>query len=327
MSAGEPSQGGRGALPGAGGTPPSGAALFAIPSLIWGSTWLAITGQLGTVEPEVSVVYRFAIASALLVAACLATRRPLRFGARDHAFLAALGLAMICVNYLFVYHAERYIASGLVAVAYSTVVFMTPVAMRIVHGAPLRPRLLAAATLGVAGVWLLFLPQVDATGDPRRTATGVALTLAAAAACAVGNVVAVRNQKAGIPTVSGTAWMLVYGTLFALVVVAAQGAPWRFDASPRYVLSLVYLAVFGSVVAFATYFALLERVGAGPSSYVAVVTPVIAMLLSTLFEGYRWNALAVAGGVLAVIGNRLVLAEASGAGAKAATPKRSSSRR
>ncbi len=296
-------------------------ALFLTPVLIWGSTWLAITWQLGTVAPEVSVTYRFAAASALLAAGCFATCRSLRFPLRDHAFLAGVGLLMICANYILIYRAERFIASGLVAVVYSTIVFMTPIGMRVAFGAPLRPRLFVAATLGVAGVALLFLPELDAARRGGSTAVGVALTLAAAAACAAGNLIAVRNHVAGIPTIAGTVWTMSYGTLFAALVAIASGSRWTFDARPAYVLSLAYLAVFGSVVAFATYFTLLKRVGAGPSSYTAVATPVIALLLSTLFEGYRWSWIAALGVVLAVLGNGLALRTVPGsAGPRASAP-------
>ena len=282
-------------------------ALFLVPALIWGSTWHAITWQLGTVAPEVSVVYRFAAASLLLALGCVATGRSLKFSLRDHAFLAGLGLLMICVNYNLIYWAERIVVSGLVAVVYSTIVFMTPVGMRIAFGVPIRPRLLVAAALGVSGVALLFLPELRAAGSGGSMAIGIALVLAAALSCALGNLIAVRNHDAGIPTIPGAAWMMVYGTLFAVAVAQVGGAPWTFDPSPAYVLSLVYLAVCGSVVAFVTYFALLKRVGAGPSSYVAIATPVIALVLSTLFEGYRWTPDAVAGVVLAVLGNGLAL--------------------
>ena len=139
-------------------------ALFLVPALIWGSTWHAITWQLGTVAEEVSVTYRFAAASLLLALGCVATRRSLRFPLRDHAFLAALGLLMICVNYNFIYWAERIVVSGLVAVVYSTIVFMTPIGMRIAFGVPLQPRIFVAATLGVAGVALCSCRSCERPG-------------------------------------------------------------------------------------------------------------------------------------------------------------------
>jgi drug/metabolite transporter (DMT)-like permease len=147
-------------------------------------------------------------------------------------------------------------------------------------------------------------------------APGIAIVLAAALACAAGNLIAVRNHDAGIPTIPGTAWMMIYGTLFAGVVALVRGVPWTFDARPAYMLSLAYLAVGGSVVAFVAYFALLKRVGAGPSSYISIAQPVIALGLSTLFEGYRWTPTAAAGLVLAVLGNGLALRSAAAAASR-----------
>ena len=212
----------------------SAAALFLVPVLIWGSTWYAITLQFGAVEPEVSVVYRFAAASALLALGCAMTGRSLRFSLRDHAFLAGIGLTMICLNYNLIYWAERIVVSGLVAVVYSTIVFMTPIGMRIAFGVPMQPRLLAAAALGVTGVALLFLPELREAGRGGNTAFGIALVLAAALACALGNLIAVRNHRAGIPTIPGTAWTMIYGTMFAVAVALASGAAWTFDARPAY---------------------------------------------------------------------------------------------
>jgi drug/metabolite transporter (DMT)-like permease len=193
---------------------------------------------------------------------------------------------------------------------------MTPIGMRIVFGAPLQPRIFVAATLGVTGVALLFLPELREAGQGGSVAFGIALVLAAVVACAAGNLIAVRNHNAGIPTIPGTAWAMAYGTAFAALVAIANGAPWTFDARPRYVLSLAYLAVFGSVVAFVTYFTLLKRVGAGPSSYIAVATPVIALMVSTLLEGYRWTPVAGIGVALAVLGNWLALRPVPGTAAR-----------
>lgn len=281
--------------------------LFLTPVAIWGSTWLAITWQLGTVAPEVSVTYRFALASLLLAAGCLATRKSLAFGMRDHVYLAAVGLLMISINYILIYRAEASVGSGQVAVVYSTMVFVTPIGMRIAFRTPLRPRIFVAATLGVAGVALLFLPEFDAVRRGGDVAWGIGCALVAVLVCSAGNLVAVRNNRAGIPTLQGTVWTLSYGTLFSALAAIGSGAPWTFDTRPAYVFSLLYLAVFGSVVAFLAYFALLKRVGAGPSSYITVTTPVLAMLMSTFFEGYRWTGVAVLGVALALSGNGLAM--------------------
>jgi drug/metabolite transporter (DMT)-like permease len=285
-------------------------ALFAIASLIWGSTWLAIKFQLGAVAPEVSVALRFALSALLLGAWCALTRRSLRFDRRTHAFLALQGLLLFGLNYIGVYWAEQYATSGLVAVLFSTIVFMNPIGARLVFGTPLTLRTLFAAALGVTGVGLLFLPEFSQARNGGTSALGILLGLGATAIAAAGNLTAERNQKARIPVLTGNAWAMAYGALTATLIAAVVGA--RFTVDPRlpYLASLVYLAVFGTIIAFAAYLTLLKDVGSGTASYVAVATPIVAMLLSTLFEGYRWTPIAAFGVVLAVAGNWLALAPA-----------------
>ena len=282
--------------------------LFVMATLIWGSTWLAIKYQLGVVAPEVSVVYRFGLAAMLLGAWCVAIGRSLRFSARNHAYLALLGVTLFGLNYIGVYWAESYVASGLVAVLFSTIVFMNPVGMRLVFGTPLAARTFVAAALGVAGVALLFLPELTQASYGGSAGYGVAFGIGSTVIATGGNLVAMHNHKAGIPTFAGTAWGMAYGALTAAIVTLVRGVPWTFDARPAYLLSLAYLAVFGSIVAFGAYLTLLKRVGAGPSAFVAVSTPVIALALSTLFEGYRWTWVGALGVVLAIAGNWLALA-------------------
>lgn len=285
----------------------SPAALFALCTAIWGSTWLAITLQLGTVAPEVSVVYRFGLAAALLGAGCLATGRSLAFDARTHARLALWGAMYFGLNYVAVYYAERHVASGLVAVVFSAIVFTSAVGMRIFFDAPLTARMIAAATLGCVGIALLFLPEIASMRAEGTAMLGIAFAVVSLLLATGGNLVAVRNQREGLPLFPSTAWGMAWGACFAALVAVATGATWTFDARPAYVLSLAYLAVFGSIVAFSAYLTLLKQVGAGPASYVGVSTPIVAMLLSTLVEGYRWNGYAILGVVLAVAGNVLAL--------------------
>jgi drug/metabolite transporter (DMT)-like permease len=283
-------------------------ALFAACTLIWGSTWLAIKFQLGTVAPGVSVAYRFALAAALLAAWCIATGRSLAFPRRTHAWLAAQGLTMFGLNYVAVYEAERHVASGLVAVVFSTIVFMTPFGARLAFRMPVAARTLVGAVLGVTGVALLFLPQVDlARGDP-ALAIGVAWAFAATAIAAVGNLVSMRLQRDGMEVLPGAACGMAYGAFVAAAAAVLRGDAWAFDARLPYVASLAYLAVVGSVAAFAAYLTLLARVGPGPTSFIGIATPVLAMLLSTLFESYRWTWIAFAGIALAVAGNAIALA-------------------
>jgi drug/metabolite transporter (DMT)-like permease len=285
--------------------------LFAVVTLIWGSTWLAIKYQLGPVAPEVSVAYRFLLASILLAAWCAVQGKSLRFTARQHRLIALQGSLMFGLNYLGVYWAEQYATSGLVAVLFSTIVFMNAVGARIAFGTPLGIRTLFAAALGVTGVALLFLPEILAARAGGDAALGIAYGLGATALASAGNFAALRNQRASIALLPGIAWGMLYGSMVAAIAALARGAHWGFEASVPYVLSLLYLSVLGTIVAFGAYLTLLKRVGAGPAAYVNVATPVVALALSTLFEGYRWTWVSALGVALAVVANWIALRPAA----------------
>ena len=284
----------------------SPAPLFAVSTLIWGSTWLAIKYQLGRVAPEASVAYRFALAAVVLGAWCVARRLRLRYSARQHAFMAAQGALMFGLNYLCVYWAEQHATSGLVAVLFSTIVFMNPIGARLAFGNPLAARTLLAAALGVTGVALLFLPELMAAQAGGDVALGIAYGLGATVLACGGNLVAVRNQRS-IPVLPGTAWGTLYGAGVAALVGSLVGAQWTFDPHPAYVLSLLYLSVFGTVIAFGSYLTLLQLVGPARAAYTAVAIPVVALLLSTLFEAYRWTWVSALGVVLAIAANTIAL--------------------
>jgi drug/metabolite transporter (DMT)-like permease len=280
-------------------------ALFSIATLIWGSTWLAITFQLGVVSPEASVVYRFALSAILLGAWCAATGRSLRFPPAQHAWFAAQGTFLFGLNYLGVYWAERYVASGLVAVLFSLIVFLNLVGVRVFFATRINRRTLAGASLGVIGVILLFWRELSAgQGD---ATLGILFAVGGTVLASGGNLLAVRNQRRGVPLLPGVAWGMGYGALVIALVAELDGATWTFEATPGYVLSLIYLAVFGSVVAFGAYLTLLGRIGAARAGYVGVAVPVVALLLSTVFEHYEWTLPALIGAGLCIAGNVLVL--------------------
>ena len=285
----------------------SAGVLFLIATAIWGSTWLAIKFQLGVVAPEASVAYRFALAAVLLAAACAIRGRSLAFPARTHGWMAAQGATFFGLNYIGVYVAERHVASGLVAVVFTTIVFITPIGTRIAFGTPIAPRVIVGAALGVVGVAMLFLPELRGAGDDGQTLLGIGYAFGATVIAAIGNLITMRLQREKVPVFTGTAWGMAYGALTAAICATLAGISWTFDVRLAYVASLAYLVVLGSVVAFGAYFLLLRQVGASLASFVGVSTPVVAMLLSSLFEGYRWTATAVLGVVLAVIGNVLAL--------------------
>jgi drug/metabolite transporter (DMT)-like permease len=281
--------------------------LFFLPSLIWGTTWLAIKFQLGVVAPEVSVGWRFALASLLLLAWCAVRGVPLRFTLRDHGRLALLGLLLFGLNYVLVYRSEQHLTSGLVAVVFAFLVFWNLLGARVLFGTPAPREVVIGAALGVGGVALLFWPELASFRPGARQGLGIALAAVATVIASAGNLYSQRLFSTGVGVVPGTALSMGYAALAVLAYCVATGVPFAFDPRPGYVLSLAYLALFGSVIAFVSFLTLLRRIGAGRSGYTAAVIPAVAMLASTLFEGYRWSAAAVAGMALVLAGTVLVL--------------------
>src|SRR5262245_44750167 len=281
--------------------------LYVIATLIWGSTWLAITFQLGEVAPAVSVVWRFALSASMLFVFALWRGLPLRFSLRDHLWIALQGFFMFGLNYVCVYLAEQSLASGLVAVASSVIVFFNIIGMRVFFAAAINPLTVLAAVLGVAGVVLVFLPDIANVSTSGPAVGGLMLALIGAVAASLGSIVALRNQKHHMPVVPLIAWAMLDGTLFIAAYAALSGDAFSFDWSFRYVGSLLYLALFGSVLAFAAYLTLIKRIGADRAGYIGAAVPVIAVLLSTAFEGLRWEASMLAGVILCVAGNVLIL--------------------
>jgi drug/metabolite transporter (DMT)-like permease len=275
--------------------------------LIWGSTWIAITFQFGKVPPTVSVAYRFALASLLLFGWCLARRLRLRFSAMEQAAMALQGLLLFGFNYVCVYVAETQISSGLVAVVFSLIVFLNIVGARLFFGTPVRSAMLAGAVLGVGGVALIFLPEFRHGAGGGRMWTGLSLALVGTVSASLGNLLSARNQRRGLPVVQLNAYGMLYGALLVGLYAWLRGEPFVFDGSARYLLSIGYLALFGSVLAFGAYLTLVGRIGADRAAYATVVIPVVALVLSGLFEGFRWQAGTVAGIGLCLAGNVLVL--------------------
>lgn len=280
--------------------------LYLIAVLIWGSTWLVITFQYGPVPPTVSVVYRFLLASAILFGWCRYRRLPLRFTLAQHGWMALLGLLLFGINYVTVYLAETRVTSGLVATVFSLIVFLNLVGGRLFLGTPIRRATLVGALLGVSGVVLVFLPEFTETGHGDPTA-GLLLACCGAISASLGNIVAARNHRSGLPVVQMNTFGMLYGALVVAAYALITHQHFRVDGSPRYLLSLTYLGLFGSVVAFGAYLTLIARVGAGRAGYANVAIPVVALLLSAFFEGLHWSGPLMLGVALCVVGNVVVL--------------------
>ncbi len=280
---------------------------YAATILIWGSTWLAIKFQLGSVDPVVSVAWRFTSAAVLLHLWCLVTGRTLRAGRRDHLFLALQGVFLFALNYWLFYTAELYLASGLVAVVFSGMVVLNVLNGALFLRTPVEARVLVGAVLGLAGISLVFWPQLRSFSLADHGLAGLLLSLAATQSASLGNILSVRNQRRGLPVMASNAWGMTYGALFMVLAALLTGRPFSLELTWPYLGSLAYLAVFGSVIAFGCYLTLVGRIGAGRAAYTSLLFPLVALALSTWFEDYRWSAGAILGVVMILAGNVIAL--------------------
>jgi drug/metabolite transporter (DMT)-like permease len=281
--------------------------LFVACVAIWGTTWLAITFQLGRVAPDASVFYRFLLASLLVFAFCRWRGLPLRYSARQHAWIALQGILMFGVSYIFVYYAEEHVVSGLVAVGYSASPLLGMLGMRAFFGTPMTRKVATGSLLGIAGITLIFWPEIGSSQGPGSFAAGATFTALAVLLSSFGSLVAHRNQREHLPLWQSMAWGMLYASLFCLAWALARGRTLDFAPTPAYVLSLVYLAVFGSILAFAAYLTLLKRIGAARSGYIGVMTPIVALVISAVFESFAWHALTWLGIAVSVAGNVIIL--------------------
>ncbi len=281
--------------------------LYVATVLIWGSTWLAIKFQLGVVAPEVSVAYRFLLAAAILFAWGAWRRVGFSYPMRAHLRFALLGFLLFSTNYLLFYFATARLTTGLIAVVFSTIVAWNIVNGRLVFGRRSETRVKFGAALGFLGICIVFWPELKAFDLARAGTVGLLLSVVATYSASLGNMVSAHLQVEGYPILQGNAWGMLYGALMQLTFALARGIPFAFDPSPAYMGSLLYLAVFGSVIGFGCYLTLLGRIGADRAGYAAVLFPVVALCLSTLFEDFSWTYGAYLGVVLIMLGNVLVL--------------------
>lgn len=276
---------------------------FGIVVLIWGSTWLVITGQLGVVPPSWSVSYRFVVAGVTMLAYAAYRGELARLDARGWAFASVLGVFQFCLNFNFVYRAEGFVTSGLVAVVFGLLLVPNAVFARIFLGQRLGRQLLVGSGIAISGVALLFAHELRS--DPRGASallTGIGFTLAGVLSASAANVMQGTTTAKAYPMLGmlGVA-MLIGAGVDAAYAWATVGAP-VFPSSVTYWLGVLYLGVAASAIAFPLYFGLIRIIGPAKAAYNGVLVPVIAMLLSTAFEGYRWSLLAGAGAALAIVG-------------------------
>jgi drug/metabolite transporter (DMT)-like permease len=278
--------------------------LFTVASLIWGSTFFAITLQLGEAPPAVSVAYRFFLAAATLFVICIVRRDRLALPLRTHRWISLQGILTFCISYLCTYESEQYVVSGLVAVVFALMVFWTPLLSRLFFGTGINPRTILCGVAAIAGVALLFWHSIGTAwsdyqaGGSAKFIAGVVLALVATLASSAGSIVVSRVQKecANLPLTM--AWSMLWGASLVTVWSLLNGDRFVLPASATYWAGLVYLSIFGSVIAFFAYFTLINRIGAQKTVYIGVVTPVLSVLLSIQLEGYRPGPIEFAGMIL-----------------------------
>lgn len=282
--------------------------LFLLPSFIWGSTWYAIKFQLGTVDPLMSVAYRFFLASGLLIAMCFVLKLNMVFSIKEHLLFILQGSLLFGFNYWLVYLAEQNVTSGLIAVIFSLVVFTNAIFGAVFIGAKITWKIAIGAFLAVSGTALMFRREVNLLFGTGVVVSAIIMGFASLIFASLGNVLSAYSQnKKNIPLMQANAYSMFYGALVIFIIGLGLGKKVIFGDGTAYWISLVYLAIFGSIVAFTSYLKIIGRIGPAKGSYALVFVPVIAMLFSTLFESYEWQKSALAGMPVLIMGNMIAM--------------------
>ncbi len=281
--------------------------LYGIVVLSWSFTWIAMKMQLGVVAPEISLVWRFVVAAALMWAWVLARGERVVWPLSAHLRFAGLGLFLFSGNFTLFYHGAQYLPSGLLAVIFSLASIVNLTLGWLVLRQPMERAVALGGLMGLAGIALMFWPQIAGSGFDRAALTGLALCCAGTLFFCSGNLVSTAAQRRGLPVLPATAWGMTYGALYLSAFGLARGQAFIVEWTPAYLGSLAFLAIVGSVIAFAAYLTLLGRIGQARAGYATVLFPVIALIVSTIVENYVWTWPAVIGLVLVLAGNVVLL--------------------
>lgn len=273
----------------------------------WGTSWYAVQLQLGAVSPEVSVAYRFSLASVIMLGFCLVTGRSLRFSLRSHLAIVAQGLFLFGTNFYLIYRGSQNLPSGVVAILFSTVTIMNIAGGAVALQNRLEIRVLLGAIIGIAGVTTICWPAVQSIEAAPEVLTDIFFVLTGTAVAAIGMLISARNQRAGLPLTETNAVGMTYGAGFFVIYCFATGADFHVEWTVPYVGSLVYLTIVSTVIGFWSYLTLVGRIGPERASYTAVLFPLVALVISTVLEDFQWTLNTVIGTVLILTGNLFVL--------------------
>lgn len=283
--------------------------LYIVTVVIWGSTWIAINYQLGDVAPEVSIVYRFGLAALCMFAYCRFKKLSLRFAPVQHIQLFAFGLTLFGCNYYLLYNAQAHINSALTSIAFSTLMIVNILNARLCFKTHISSQVYFGGALGLIGIVTLFWPQISNVDFGSSTLLGLGFCAAGVMFASAGNMISIKNQHNNMAVLPATAWGMLYGSLFMFAVALVQGQEFNFSFTLPYISSLLYLSLFGSVIAFGCYLTLLARIGAHKASYATIMFPAVAVVISSFVENFNWDSYAVIGLSLMLIGNLVVLAK------------------
>ena len=285
------------------------ALLYILTAIIWGSTWIAIEFQLGEVPVMVSLVYRFGISALLMWGYCLYKKLPLRYTKKDHLFIFLMALFNFSMNYVLIYYSQYHLTSAMTSIIFSTMLLMNIINTRLFFGNKISHRVYIGALFGILGIVILFWHELSATtsSDDSNIIFGFSLAIGSSLAASFGNMASVRNSSKSINIFSANAWGMLYGTLILVTLVFITGAEFTISTELSYLVSLGFLSVFGTVIAFATFYILLNNMGPEKASYVIVLIPIVAVLISTVFEDFTWTSNTFIGFISVLTGNAILL--------------------
>jgi len=283
--------------------------LYTITVIVWGLSWHAMLYQIG-VAPELSIAYRFLMAAAIMVAFCVATRRRFAFRRRDYGLMILLGLFLFCANYILFYYAAGYLATGLLAVVFSMITVMNMVNAAILFGQKIEGRVAIAAGFGLVGLALTFWSDIAGHAINHRVLVGLGLALLGTLSASLGNMASIGLGQRGVGVVESNTIGMSVGALGAFVFALLHGAPLAYNPAPSYTVSLLFLALFATVIGFGAFLTLARRIGAARAAYSSVLFPILALALSAWFENYRPAPEAILGVALILIGNVFALRRA-----------------
>jgi len=283
------------------------ASLFAIPTLIWGSTFFVIKFQLGVVSPGWSVCYRFILAGLILLLYSKIRSLNLSFNIKEHLWMLMQGAFLFCLNYLLVYIAEEVLISALVAIAFAGIIFLNIFFGKILLNKPINGKVFIGAIIGLIGTIILFGRELGTIKLSELPLFHLILCFTSVVIASLGNITSARNQSHGLPVIQTNAFGMLYGGILVGIITLASGNAPTFDFQFPYVASLIYLSVLGSIIAFSTYLTLVGRIGADRAAYVLVILPLISVILSILFEGYSIAWTVFIGLALIISGNVMVI--------------------